>query len=623
MKKWFFKTGILIVFMLAAGVARAALVTVSGSETWDGTANPHAADGVVLTTNGTTYTYAIPDGMTITGSGVINLGQNNVTFTFANGGLHLDSGRYIDADTKTLRYGARTFTLEMGTNNITGSGDIKGTYSSAIGVHSVTITGSGGVSLNSVDLRNVDAQNGSLSLHVGGAVSIGSIDVSAPSSGGGNSGSITVRAPAVTVSNVNAYAYSGTPGAVRLDALAYPYFGYQAWATNAHANTLTLNGVLRTKGTTGSGLSGGSAVLDGVNVVLGAGFNTNFNATGTFVLRCGLGGASHFTDNSGKGFAATQLVSHVEHPHAGARPQIIVFTNETWDGTANPHAADGVTLDIGTKTYALPTELYVTQSGAMNMGQPAATSDVKLSFTNGGFRMDSGANMTVNVGRYVYTKLTLDLGGYSILGAGTVAGGTATGPLGSRSLVVTNAGDVSFSAVQLLGYESANGSLQVTCTGLVEMTTVNTSDLSGGGDSAGNITVRGARVDVRDAYAYCARTDLSTLNAGNIMLEALKPPEFNPSQPINTRDNTLVVRGLLDTCGPRTQNLGNVTLRGAVVTLDPGFQLDLNSNGVFTIYAGDREPHSTYFIDNTTNLPFAATHNVQLKAADGTLLMVW
>lgn len=604
---------------LAAQGTLAALVTVSGTETWDGTANPHAADGVTLVTNaGPVYVYTIPDGMTITESGVINLGQNNVTFTFANGGLHLDAGRYIDADTKSLRYGARTFTLDMGTNSITGNGDIKGTFTPAIGLHSVTITGAGGVSLNSVDIRNAEAQNASLSLHVGGTVSIGSIDVSGPSSGGGSSGNITVRAPQVTVGAVSAYSYKSTPGNIRLDALAYPYFGYQAWATNSHANTLTLNGVVRTKGVSGSGLSGGSVAANGVNMVLGAGFNTNLNVDTTFVLRRGTGGAGHFTDNTGLGLTSEEEVSHVEHPHTDAKPQVIVYTTEVWDGTANPRAADGVALDGVTKTYTLPSELYVTQLGTIDTGN-GTTADIALVFTNGGLRMDDGGIVEVSCGRFIAAKLTMELGGYSVLGAGDINGGEGTFSIGTRTIVITNAGDVALDEIWIPTGEAQNGDVRITATGSVSLTTIDTSDWTGGGNSAGNITVRGSEVDVRNAYAYCSRSS-SGVSAGNILLEALMPPQFDPTQPINTKDNTLVVRGLLDTRGPAVQNNGNITLRGAIVTLESGFNVD--SNGVFAIHAGDAEPHSTYFIDNSSAGPFTAVHNVQLQAPGGTVFVI-
>jgi hypothetical protein len=344
-------------------------------------------------------------------------------------------------------------------------------------------------------------------------------------------------------------------------------------------------------------------------VLLGAAFNTNFNDNGSFTMRCGLGGASHFTDNSGLGFTATQMVSHVEHPHTDALPQLIVCSNETWDGTANPRAADGVALDTGTKTYTLPKELYITQIGTVNMGDLA---NVTLAFTNGGLRLDSGANVGVTVARYANRTLTLELGGFDVTGAGTISGGQQAGPLGCRTVVVTNAGDVALDTVALLGYESQNGDLRLSASGEVAIVAVNTSDLSGGGDSAGNISIRGSRVDVGNAYAYCARSDLSTLNSGNILLEALMPPWFDWAQPVNRLVNTLTVRGIVDTMGTKVQNQGNVTLRGAVVTLDTGFQLDLNSNGVFQVYAGDGEPHSRYFVNNSSSGPFTATHNVQL-----------
>ena len=63
---------VLLGTLLALGLTAnsgATLVTVNSTETWDGTNNPHASDGVTVSGSGTVadpYTYNIPNGMLIT-----------------------------------------------------------------------------------------------------------------------------------------------------------------------------------------------------------------------------------------------------------------------------------------------------------------------------------------------------------------------------------------------------------------------------------------------------------------------------------------------------------------------------------------------------------------------------
>ena len=274
---------------LAAQGTLAALVTVSGTETWDGTANPHAADGVTLVTNaGPVYVYTIPDGMTITGSGKLSFASNpsrNITLVFVNEGLQIDAGGQIDSDCGT-RSDIRSTRFELGANSVTGAGSITGTFAWSNGKRSLVFISDGDLSMNSVTIRNYDSAAGTFSVLAGGSVVIGDIDVS---SGDRNSGSVLVRGRDVTVGAIDAWSPAHTSGQVVLNALAYPYFGYRAWQTNSLANSLTLNGTIRTKGTTSTG---GSVVAAGVNLTLGASFGTNLNSDTSFVLRRGAGGRS-------------------------------------------------------------------------------------------------------------------------------------------------------------------------------------------------------------------------------------------------------------------------------------------------------------------------------------------
>ena len=123
--------GVFLAFSVALS-ASASLVTVSSTETWDGISNPHSADGVALSGAGTDanpYTYTIPNGMTITSTGRINLhsaGDYSIKFVIQGGDLQMDAGAVLNVE----RFGIRTipnkrFVLDLsGTNSITGAGQI-------------------------------------------------------------------------------------------------------------------------------------------------------------------------------------------------------------------------------------------------------------------------------------------------------------------------------------------------------------------------------------------------------------------------------------------------------------------------------------------------------------------
>ncbi|PYI89814.1 MAG: hypothetical protein DME26_00185, partial [Verrucomicrobia bacterium] len=98
---------LLLAGVMALGIqwsAPAALVTVTNLEVWDGTNNPHAADGVSIAGSGTRldpFIYTIPpEGMLITTNGYIELSASadrdnpyddySVWFMFSGGNLQMN-----------------------------------------------------------------------------------------------------------------------------------------------------------------------------------------------------------------------------------------------------------------------------------------------------------------------------------------------------------------------------------------------------------------------------------------------------------------------------------------------------------------------------------------------------
>jgi hypothetical protein len=317
---------------LGADVSRAALVTVSGSETWDGVANPHATDGVTLSQAGGVSTYTIPNGMTIGASGVIGLGtaNSNVTLSFApgGGGLILDGQINVSSG---FRNGAgtgpvRTFTLAMNNNSITGTGDIVCTYTTGAtqDKHDLSITGTGNVSFDDIDFRHSDGgAGGTVNIAIGGTVTLDTINTSDDHNGGGAAEDVTVRGSAVTVGAISAFsARTGSAannGNVTIEALLYPGFDPDDDTANSMANTVTLGGAIDVEGSTSVDQGGGNVTIRGVVVTLNTAFTVDKEADATLGIYAGVEppfAGFHFSDSSSDdaGYTATYNVAYALPP---------------------------------------------------------------------------------------------------------------------------------------------------------------------------------------------------------------------------------------------------------------------------------------------------------------------
>jgi hypothetical protein len=254
---------------LAFGVAfsaSATLVTVSSTETWDGTNNPHLVDGVTTSGSGTVadpYTYTIPNGMRVTSTGRINThspGDYSIKFVIQGGDLQMDSGAVLNVE----RYGIRTtpnqvFVMDLsGANSITGAGQIGPITSSSSTPRVVTIQNVKNVSLASIDLHveNVVANpiaDRPLTITASGAVVVtGVIDNGDRQTGGNGGGDITIKAGSIDVNNLDTRGMRTTwtvSGNILLYALS-PAGNYNPAdsVNNAATNKLTVRGTIRTDG---------------------------------------------------------------------------------------------------------------------------------------------------------------------------------------------------------------------------------------------------------------------------------------------------------------------------------------------------------------------------------------
>ncbi|HUT30787.1 MAG TPA: Calx-beta domain-containing protein [Sedimentisphaerales bacterium] len=294
----------LLAIILVWPASRAfAVITVTTGETWDG----GEMHGVTPTGAGTAadpYVYTIPDGMTLTGAGIIRTGDRYVVFDFSTGtgGLEMAASSYFDL-TGSIRQGdPGEITIVLGHNSLTGAGDFK-TVDITKDSKDVIIGGSGDVDVNSIYTHVRDARAGDVSVDVGGSASVGSIDTQDEAAGGNDAGNVTIRGDEVTVGAVDTRCLrtdsaTASSGAVVVQAR-------DSSGINSLNNTLNLYGAINTDAAAGYD---GDITTRGVIVTLHSGFGA-VSGSGSLDIHAGLiqhgmTGGDLFIDNSGGGYTA-------------------------------------------------------------------------------------------------------------------------------------------------------------------------------------------------------------------------------------------------------------------------------------------------------------------------------
>jgi hypothetical protein len=316
-------------------------VVISSVEDWNGEGNPHEADGVVLSGSGTEAdpaTYTIPEGITLTASGVLRMQPSvagsdlSVKLVFASGDLAIEPGGVINVG-RLNRNGRQIAVFDLGGGNITGEGTILGILNPDDSPRVTTIENVTDVSLAAVDLHVVNANNSGrhFTIRADGAVNIGSIDNSDRDPGGNPSSDVVIRAARIEVGGVDTRALrsggQAPNGRVVLEALAPPAFDPNAAFNNSFENALVLKGAIRTDGV---GSNGGHVTLRGVRVLCLTEFSLAKAANGAFALEAGMldnGVPAHdlFLNLS----AATLTPSHVvQWAFSGVPGQPPAFNND-------------------------------------------------------------------------------------------------------------------------------------------------------------------------------------------------------------------------------------------------------------------------------------------------------
>ena len=256
--------------VLSAGAAQ---VNINSTEVWDGTSNPHAADGVTLTgsgADGDPAIYTVPDGMQLTSTGRIDFWslatQNrNITLVIQGGDLRMDAGAILNIERYKTRDGRKEFILDLsGANSITGAGRIGPITDRDSCPRALTIQNVRNVNLAEIDLHTENVNTGApadtrdLSITASGAVIVsGRIDNSDQDTSGDGGWGVTIKADTIDVNSIDTRGMRNDrlgrapfSGAVVLQALS-PVGNYDPndSTNNTFANKLTVRGSIRTVGT--------------------------------------------------------------------------------------------------------------------------------------------------------------------------------------------------------------------------------------------------------------------------------------------------------------------------------------------------------------------------------------
>ncbi len=299
--------------------AKNATIEISRTEVWDGVQNPHAAEGVALTGTGTAEdpaVYTIPNGLRFTPSGAIQMTSqggpdNHIKFVVSGGNIEMASGSVINLG-RLKREDLSTCLLDLGGGSILGSGQILGLLLSDDSPRQLTIENAKDISLSSIDLHVVNANNGNrnLTITASGVVTIPAIDIGDRDSGGNQVGSVIVKADSIMVGSIDVRSmrtgsYRGN-GNIELTALGAPAYDPAAAAGNDFANQIVVTGRLRSRGPEVPPSPGtdGNITLQGVAVHLDSSVGPEVPEGSTVtvsagVIRSGTVAGDLFSDLSG------------------------------------------------------------------------------------------------------------------------------------------------------------------------------------------------------------------------------------------------------------------------------------------------------------------------------------
>lgn len=316
-----------------------------------------------------------------------------------------------------------------------------------------------------------------------------------------------------------------------------------------------------------------------------------------------------------------------------AQGVIMITSDEIWDGIQNPHAADGVTLNVTgsiatnnwVATYTIPDELYIAPGVNVylhDISNSNTTMAMNWNFTGtGGLRFGDSLS-TIDVtkgGRNLSSKVfTLNMNANPIsgdvAGAGRIINGV--GVLGMQTgdtlgvTINSLAAPVAIGEINTLRVDAQQGPINITTRGDINIGRLETSDPNTGGGSPGVINVTGTSMTLGDIYGYSNRPTGAT--QANVTLRALGQPQnsvgdFNAN---TLAQNTVTLNGTVktngDCAGVSCSEAGNLTVNTVKLTLGPSFVADLDEGATFVANVGDASngfTQSQMFVNNSAATP--------------------
>jgi len=312
---------------------------------------------------------------------------------------------------------------------------------------------------------------------------------------------------------------------------------------------------------------------------------------------------------------------------------IVISSAEIWDGVNNPHAAQGVTLTpapldfSAPAVYTIPDGLRLDAGAIIYMRDPNApdgapqneldlgTPSITFEFqgTNGLQFNDPTAYFDLYEGTRngAARTLQLNLNGKDITSIANAGVFQNRNPGRDNMLLTINGRNVTLDRIDLTRGDSQPQNVVISASGSVDVGFISTLDNNAGGNNAGNVDITASQITVRRGIStFADRTGSATSN-GNITLTALQPPGFDPTSATNTKDNRIVLGGLIKTNGARTDQpaSGNLTLTATQVILNEDVVLNLDESATTTINAGQVKGKwlaNQLFVNNSASVASAS-----------------
>ena len=541
--------GTLMVLTLLIATPAKAVINITSDEIWDGIQNPHAADGVTLAITGTiaantwVATYTIPDELKIApgvnifvhdiGNGTTNTQAMVWNFTGAGGNKGLtfgDATSTIDVTKGGRNANPNGTALTLNMNNNPVGGDVPGAgriingifvlgnaTNDSLGVV-INAAGTASVKIGKIDVSRTDAFSGPVTITTRGLIDVDEIGTADPNTGGSSATNVTLTGTSIILGNVNGFqnrTSGGNQATVNLRALGQPANNTADFNANTLAqNTITLDGLIKTNGTSPAGATaGGNLITSSVSLTLASTFAIDLNENATFTanvgaLNPGNTAGQMFINNS----SVTPTTVNNQVFHDGLGPAAVSWaannsgnwaTGSNWTLSASPNSS--VTVATFGSVITAPQTAYL-NVGATAKGVVFDTTSTVAVAGSGILTLEAlsgNSSLSVLQGNHqVQTQITLQSNTDASAAAGTSVALNGVLNLNGKTLNVSGAGQVNINnSVTGLGSIVNGGSLGAGgSTGLA-------GDLSSTGTLA--IDIGGAVTNSFDSWAITGNATLS------------------------------------------------------------------------------------------------------------------